>query len=166
MTRTLFPTYTFHYSPSYRRLKILISPSYWLKTTNNCYVARKNLYSKPNITYLDDCGPIPLLEPEKHNNPNGTSDVNKRDAAPLPKPESLGTMYLVNVTVGEEYAYCRSCPQETCKSEKRYEFNQEVWLQCVSNNNPNSTWYSQTTDFCYVKNSDFWESPEGDCKLS
>lgn len=140
--------------------QMIIDDPYWLKTTNNCYVARKNLYSKPDITYLDNCGPIPLLEPEKHNNENGTSDNNKRETAS--RINSMGVMYLINVTVGEEYAYCRSCPEEKCESEKLYEFDQEVWLQCVTNNNPNGTWWSQTTDFCYVKNSDFWESPEGD----
>jgi hypothetical protein len=132
-----------------------------MKTTNNCYVSRKHLSTKPDLTYLDNCGPVPLLEPEKHNNENGTSDVNKRNA----KPSSFGAMYLINVTVGEEYAYCRSCPKTTCKSQKRYEFNQDVWLQCVTNQEFNGTsqWWSQTTDFCYVQNSDFWESPEGDC---
>lgn len=71
-------------------------------------------------------------------------------------------MYLINVTVGEEYAYCRSCAKDSCKTEKTYEFNDEVWLQCLTNSN--GTWWSETTDFCYMKNSDFWESPEGDCK--
>lgn len=137
---------------------------YWLKTTNNCYVAQKNLYSKPDITYLDNCGPIPLLEKEKHDNENGTSDVNKRDAAPapIPEPATLGTMYLINVTVGEEYAYCRTCPKESCKAKLRYKFNQEVWLQCITDQN--GTFWSETTDFCYVKSSDFWQSPEGDCE--
>jgi hypothetical protein len=73
-------------------------------------------------------------------------------------------MYLVNVTVGEEYAPCRSCARDSCKTEKIYEFNQEVWLQCVTNANATgpSEWWSETTDFCYVKNTNFWESPEGD----
>ncbi|KAH7082966.1 hypothetical protein BKA63DRAFT_387494, partial [Paraphoma chrysanthemicola] len=139
----------------------IIDDPYWLKTTNNCYVARKNLYSKPDIAYLDDCGPIPLLEIEKHNNANGTSDVNKRAA---PAITDRGTMYLVNVTVGEEYAPCRSCPRMSCATEKTYEFNQDVWLQCITNANKTgaSEWWSQTTDFCYVRNTDFWESPEGD----
>lgn len=141
--------------------QIIIDDPYHLKTTNNCYVARKNLYSKPDITYLDNCGPIPTLEIEKHFNENGTSEVSKRDPLPEPIPDDMRTMYLVNVTVGEEYAYCRSCPKETCKSVKRYEFNQEVWLQCLVDN-INGTYWSQTTDFCYMKSSDFWESPEGD----
>jgi hypothetical protein len=49
------------------------------------------------------------------------------------KRADLGTMYLVNVTVGEEYAPCRSCPEETCRAEKKYGFNEEVWIQCVTN---------------------------------
>ncbi|KAJ4371407.1 hypothetical protein N0V83_004624 [Neocucurbitaria cava] len=138
--------------------QVIIDDPYWMKTTNNCYVAQKNLYSKPDITYLDPCGPVPFLEIENHANENGTSDVNKR--APIPEPASFGAQYLINVTVGEEYAYCRSCPQESCDSQKRYRYNQEVWLQCLTQNN--GTWWSETTDFCFVKNSDFWQSPEGD----
>lgn len=139
-----------------------------MKTTNNCYVAQKNLYSKPDITYLDSCGPIPFLEKEKHNNENGTSDVNKRFSKPManPEPGPVSAMYLVNVTVGEEYAYCRTCPQKSCRSVKRYEFDQEVWIQCITNppTNGSSEWWSQTTDFCYVNNDDFWQYPQGDCK--
>ncbi|KAF2276744.1 uncharacterized protein EI97DRAFT_320102 [Westerdykella ornata] len=148
--------------------QVVIDDPYWLKTTNNCYVSRKHLYSKPDITYLDNCGPIPLLEIEKHNNENGTSDVNKREAAPVPEPVELAPSYLINVTVGEEYAYCRSCAKKTCKAERRYPFNAEVFLQCLVPPRPsdgaNATYWSETTDFCYVENSDFWESPEGDCK--
>ncbi|KAJ4359825.1 uncharacterized protein N0V89_000381 [Didymosphaeria variabile] len=139
----------------------IIDDPYWMKTTNNCYVAQKNLYSKPDITYLDPCGPIPLLEIEKHFNENGTSEVDKRAAAP--EPEGFAPSYLINVTVGEDYALCYSCAEETCDVEMRYVFNQEVWLQCLVDTN--GTWWSETTDFCYVKNLDFWESPEGDCEL-
>lgn len=131
-----------------------------MKTTNNCYVAEIGLYSKPDITYLDNCGPIPFLEIENHFNENGTSDVNKREARPLPIHQSAH--YLINVTVGEDFANCRSCPKESCKIQKRYPFNTEVWLQCLVDNN--GTFWSETTDFCYVKDSDFWQDPEGDCK--
>ncbi|KAF2801055.1 hypothetical protein K505DRAFT_403638 [Melanomma pulvis-pyrius CBS 109.77] len=150
--------------------QIIIDDPYWMKTTNNCYVAQKGLYSKPDITYLDNCGPIPFLELLYHTNDTGTDDpdtttpvtpISKRDA--LPVPVDQGVNYLINVTVGEDYANCRTCPKETCKLEKRYPFNTEVWLQCLVETN--GTWWSETTDFCYVKNSDFWESPEGDCEF-
>jgi hypothetical protein len=154
-----------------------------MKTTNNCYVAQKNLYSKPDITYLDPCGPIPLLEIRNHNNENGTSDVNKRDHASGSVPElaQRAARYLENVTIGEEYSYCRSCADDPCEVEKTYQFNQEVWIQCMVNTNQ-TTWWSLTTvsarifvlvtvaltlaakDFCYVKHSDLWQTPEGDCK--
>ncbi|KAH7135419.1 hypothetical protein B0J11DRAFT_425979 [Dendryphion nanum] len=140
--------------------QMIIDDPYHLKTTNNCYVARKNLYSKPDITYLENCGPIPPLEPDWHFNENGTSEVNKREASPKPIPTDMGVNYLINATIGEEYAYCRNCPKETCRTKKRYEFNQEVWLQCQTQNN--GTWWHQTTDFCYVKNSDFWQDPTHD----
>ncbi|KAF1977292.1 hypothetical protein BU23DRAFT_452765 [Bimuria novae-zelandiae CBS 107.79] len=132
--------------------QVIIDDPYWMKTTNNCYVAQKNLYDKPDITYLDPCGPIPFLEIEKHFNENGTSEVDKRSP--------VRPAYLINVTVGEEYALCHSCPEEKCEVERRYVFNQEVWLQCLVDSN--GTWWSETTDFCYVRNADFWQSPEGD----
>lgn len=140
--------------------QVIIDDSYWMKTTNNCYVAQKNLYSKPDMTYLDFCGPIPFLETGERFSDDGPSDVDKRDAGPVPGP--FLPNYLINVTVGEDFALCRSCAQETCGVEKRYVFDQEVWLQCLVD--MNGTWWSETTDFCYVKNSDFWQSPEGDCK--
>ncbi|KAF1831962.1 hypothetical protein BDW02DRAFT_504124 [Decorospora gaudefroyi] len=139
--------------------QLIIDDPFWLKTTNNCYIARKNLYlsTVPSLPDLDNCGPVPLLEIANHNNENGTSEVNKR--------ADLGAMYLINVTVGEEYAYCRSCAAERCEVEKTYEFNEEVWLQCLENANyanGTSEWWSLTTDFCYMVNTDFWESPQGD----
>lgn len=126
------------------------------------------MYSKPNLARLDNCGPIPLLEFVDHNNENGTSELNKREASPEPTPVPLSepagdfsVKYLVNVTVGEEYAYCRSCVNATCAVETTYEFDQEVWLQCLARDSEDKYW-SLTTDFCYVKNTDFWQSPEGD----
>ena len=154
--------------------QVIIDDPYWMKTNNNCYVAQKNLYSKPDITYLDSCGPIPFLEIEKHFNENGTSDVDKHSTLeddegtivgnPRTKPdmEIRAPAYLINVTVGEDYALCHSCAKERCKVERKYVFDQEVWLQCLVDNN--GTWWSETTDFCYVRNADFWQSPEGDCK--
>jgi hypothetical protein len=104
------------------------------------------LYSKPDITYLDNCGPIPyILEIADHNNQNGTTDVNKRHLAPepLPKPAEMGAKYLINVTIGEEYAYCYSCTNDACEVEQTYSFNQEVYLQCIVN--ANETFWSMTT---------------------
>ena len=157
--------------------QVIIDDPYWMKTTNNCYVAQKNLYSKPDITYLDSCGPIPFLEILNHANDTGAGDVNqvKRsssngeeadpDSTPWTRSEegTFSVAYLINVTVGEDYAYCRSCPQESCEVEKRYVFDQEVWLQCLVDGN--GTWWSETTDFCYVNNADFWQDPAGDCEL-
>jgi hypothetical protein len=114
-----------------------------MKTTNNCYVAQKNLYSKPDITYLDSCGPIPLLEIANHNNENGSSEVNKRDDL-TSEIKDRSVMYLVNVTVGEDYANCRTCAKESCRVQQRYSFNQEVWLQCITNTN-GTQWWSETT---------------------
>jgi hypothetical protein len=86
-----------------------------------------------------------VLEFVNHHNENGTTDVNKRDIAPepLPKPAEVGAKYLVNVTIGEEYAYCHSCANDTCAVEQTYEFNQEVYLQCLVS--VNDTYWSMTT---------------------
>ena len=46
--------------------------------------------------------------------------------------------------------------------EKTYEFDQEVYVQCISLDSQSLLWWSLTTDFCYVPNSDFWQSVEGD----
>jgi len=42
-------------------------------------------------------------------------------------------------------------------------------MQCITDNNdpadPNNTYWELTTDFCYVRSADFFESPEGDCEF-
>src|SRR6185437_14776061 len=100
------------------------------------------------------------------------------DPAPVPLPDQatappatgidLGAQYLVNLTVGEDYANCYSCPNATtCDLQQRYKFNQEVWVQSyseVENVPTNDTWWYETTDFCYVREVDFWQSL-GDCKF-
>jgi hypothetical protein len=138
-----------------------------MKTTNNCYVAQKHLYSKPDITYLDWCGPIPLLETEKHWNENGTSDIDAVEKRGMlqrkGEAEMMRPSYLINVTVGEDFAECHAEPSKESPVEKRYVFDEEVWLQCITERN--ETYWSETIDFCYVDNKDFWQSPEGDCKL-
>lgn len=131
----------------------------WAKTTNNCYVAQIGLYDKLDTEDLDNCGPIPFLEYETHH-PSNTTSETKRNT--LPEPVLASPSYLINVTVGEDWAYCRRCAKESCKVEKKYPFNSEVWLQCLVDTN--GTWWSETTDFCYVKTTDFWEDPTGDCE--
>ncbi|KAH5167712.1 hypothetical protein HBI25_075840 [Parastagonospora nodorum] len=139
--------------------QVIIDDPYWMKTTNNCYVAQANLYSKPDTTSLDPCGPVPLLETANHNNENGTSDVNKREISP--GLAERAARYLVSLTIGEEYSSCRSCADTPCSVEKVYEFNQTVVMQCLVETN-GTVWWSLTTDFCYIKATDVWETPEGD----
>lgn len=141
--------------------------SVWIKTRNNCYVPEIQLYNKPDRTYLDNCGPIPFLEAINHNIPNTTTEVDKRIALPEPIQDlDTGSKYLINVTVGEDYAHCRECPSDKCDLVTKYPFNAEVWLQCLVeiDKGTNVTFWSETIDFCYVKNSEFWQDPSGDCK--
>jgi hypothetical protein len=134
-----------HHTHPFQTTLFLIASSIWLKTTNNCYVAQKQLYSKPDITYLDPCGPIPHLETATHNNENGTSEVNKRSN----NNHQLESRNLISLKVGEEYAYCRSCPAENCELEKTWEFDQEVWAQCLIWGSVNTTqvWTLTTVGF-------------------
>lgn len=127
------------------RVLSLTEGRYWLKTTDNCFVARKNLWSAPDLTYLDPCGPSPFLEPDD-DPAKDTTTVNKRDSESEPSPELVerSAKYLVNVTIGEEYSYCRTCAADSCDVERRYEFNQEVYLQCLVVLNTTVYW-SMTT---------------------
>jgi hypothetical protein len=94
--------------------------------------------------------------------------VKQRSASPAPVAtveKELEKRYLLNITVGEDYAACHSCPNTTCEVERRYPFNHGVIVQCDVDAGlpyPNATyeyayWYL-TTDFCYVREVDFWES--------
>ncbi|OCL14595.1 hypothetical protein AOQ84DRAFT_280768 [Glonium stellatum] len=146
---------------------LIISDSIWVKTTSNCYVAEIGLTNPVDTDLLDPCGPIPYLEV------NNTQRVVQRStlpaSKPVPEPEpkpSLGNAaYLINVTVGEDYANCHSCPAKNCSTVERYAFGTEIWLQCIvvdDANFPNETFWSETTDFCYVRSEDLFQSPEGD----
>ncbi|KAF2706158.1 hypothetical protein K504DRAFT_438186 [Pleomassaria siparia CBS 279.74] len=163
----------------------IIDDAHWLKTTQNCYIALKPLVSSPDLTSLQNCGPIPFLETLFHSNDTTTTQDPDPDhdnvAAPalplqintltplLPRSKPTAT-YLINVTIGTDHAACRSCARETCEVERVYELDTEVWLQCLvaeetgggGNVTGTTTWWSETSDFCYVRDDDFWESPEGD----
>ncbi|PQE33927.1 NLP/P60 protein [Rutstroemia sp. NJR-2017a WRK4] len=143
---------------------LVIDDSTWLKTTDNCYVAQIGLEDPADKSVLDNCGPVGFVQvnytyPEK---------VKQRSPSPVPVPKAekeLEKRYLLNITVGEDYAACHSCANTTCEVERRYPFNHEVIVQCYLDAglpSPNSTyeeayWYL-TTDFCYVRELDFWES--------
>lgn len=139
----------------------------WLKTSDNCYVAEVGLYQPGNKDILDNCGPIGFIQA------NWTG--SKREASPSPEPITLPSSetppqigtdlkshYLVNITVGEDYAFCHSCANSTCDIVGRYPYGHEVWVQCyvenVASTNPNETYWYETTDFCYVHEGDFEQS--------
>jgi len=148
----------------------------WLKTTDNCYVAQIGLTEKADKNDLDPCGPIPFLE------------INNTYVEPDPEPDAklatylpatlhkapqvadgnLHKRYLVNVTVGEDYALCHREPTSNSTVQRRYRWEQELWLQCLERNDDtpdfNETYWSLTTDFCFVRSVDLWQSPEGDSK--
>lgn len=134
-----------------------------MKTTENCYVSRTGLYSKPDLSYLDNCGPVPLLDLEDRDGIDSPPFVKR---SPSPSPSNLAPSYLINVTVGEEYAYCRSCAKESCSVEKTFEFNDEVWVQCletteepIEGGGVEVTRWTLTTDFCYITADSFWQDP-------
>lgn len=90
------------------------------------------------------------------------------EAAPAPIPEPLAEAsgelhkrYLINITVGEDYAFCHRTPVGTAKVVKKYEFGTGVRMQCYENTGStvaNETYWYKTTDFCYVREVDFFES--------
>ena len=118
---------------------------------------------------LDNCGPIGFLQL------NDTTVYNKRASSSAPRPvtlpgletppttdTSLGVNYLVNITVGEDFANCYTCLSSTaCDRVMRYGFGREVWVQCYStvlDAPTNETYWYETTDFCYVREVDFFQS--------
>ncbi|KAF2812368.1 uncharacterized protein BDZ99DRAFT_265425 [Mytilinidion resinicola] len=148
----------------------VINDPMWLKTTQNCYVAQIGLAHPANTSALDFCGPIPFLELINAANRSGSdSPDSPTDPEDTDKPAEIPHLlirsanYLINVTVCEDYAYCRSCPHLNCTVERAYEFGTQIWLQClVASTAPNETFWSETTDWCFVRSEDLWESPEGD----
>ncbi|KAI9648264.1 hypothetical protein NHQ30_002896 [Ciborinia camelliae] len=150
---------------------LVINDSTWLKTTDNCYVAQIGLEEPADKTELDYCGPVGFLQlnfttPTKRSaSPLHSNERSHRSLAKHSPPSSstdLNKRYLVNITVGEDYAHCYSTPSSSSQLVKSYEWNHSVWVQCyedtLANPNPNETYWYFTTDFCYVREVDFWES--------
>jgi len=145
----------------------VIGDTTWLKTTDNCYVNEMGLRDTANKDILDNCGPIGFLQ-------LNNSDYRKREStapAPITLPNlatspgtgvDLGSQYLLNITVGEDFANCYSCPNTTtCDEVGRYRYKEEVWVQCyytAPDAVPNETYWYETTDFCYVREVDFFQS--------
>lgn len=105
----------------------------------------------------------------KSRTPSNEVVEREQEAAPLPSLEEenhLRKRYLVNFTVGEDYAVCHTCLNTTCETAKRYPFDKEVILQCYEDliGYPSinltaadtSLWF-KTTDFCWVRAQDFWQ---------
>ncbi|KAL2063261.1 hypothetical protein VTL71DRAFT_5066 [Oculimacula yallundae] len=96
------------------------------------------------------------------------SAAAEAEALPVPIPAPLAEAsaqlhkrYLINITVGEDYADCHQKTVGTSKVVKKYEFGSEVRMQCyVSTDSTvaNESYWYKTTDFCYVREVDFFES--------
>ncbi|KUJ08886.1 uncharacterized protein LY89DRAFT_741715 [Mollisia scopiformis] len=144
----------------------VIGDTTWLKTTDNCYVNEQGLRDPANKDILDNCGPIGFLQLNDTGSRKRESLPDRDPAPDLSSPPGtgidLGSQYLVNLTVGEDYAYCYNCPNTTtCDVVTRYRFKQEVWMQCYYTapvEVANETYWYETTDFCYVREVDFFQS--------
>ncbi|QSZ37570.1 hypothetical protein DSL72_008668 [Monilinia vaccinii-corymbosi] len=143
----------------------------WLKTTDNCYVAQIGLEEAADKTEIDYCGPVGFLQlnytsPVKRAGSPLHLQTSPRSLAkksPTPSPShDLHKRYLLNITVGEDYARCYETPSSSSRLVTSYEWDHGVWVQCYedsfANPNPNETSWYLTTDFCYVREVDFWES--------
>ncbi|THV54596.1 hypothetical protein BGAL_0023g00040 [Botrytis galanthina] len=150
---------------------LVINDSTWLKTTDNCYVAQIGLEEPADKSELDYCGPVGFIQvnyttPEKRASSPLNSNENSHGSLAKHSPPSssndLNKRYLLNITVGEDYAPCYSTPSSASQLVKSYEWDHGVWVQCyvdnLENTNPNETYWYFTTDFCYVREIDFWES--------
>lgn len=149
---------------------LVIDDSTWLKTKDNCYVAEIGLEAKADRSKIDYCGPVGFLQlnytgPAKREADAEPAPVPVTDAKPAPVPEpiheNIQKRYLINITVGEDYAKCHTSPNSTSSVVKKYPFDHKVWMQCYVDTgatNPNETYWYETIDFCYVREVDFWES--------
>ena len=132
-----------------------------MKTTDNCYVAQIGLEEPADKSTLDYCGPVGFLQlnytvPEKR-----AAKMEHPDEARTLTFNNLQKRYLLSLTVGEDYAPCYASPTSSSELKRQYEWNHSVWTQCYVNietTNPNETYWYLTTDFCYVREVDFWES--------
>jgi hypothetical protein len=142
----------------------------WLKTTSNCYIAEVHLEDAANRDVLDNCGPIGFIQ-VNYTGPYEARSLDSADPEPTPIPDAIlerGTQMLINLTVGEDFAICYSCTNvTTCDVVKKYKFQSPVYMQCgiavdtktgpAESDFSRAYWY-ETTDWCFVKESDFFES--------
>lgn len=141
----------------------------WLKTTDNCYVAQIGLTEKPDKTDLDPCGPIPFLEVNYTYEALAVAKSILKSAPILPSPlkQKLEKRYLQNATVGEDFAPCYVTPANTSRISKQYVWEQQVFSQCYEGSDESTVdgpqFWLFTTDFCYLRSKDLFESPS-DCK--
>jgi hypothetical protein len=150
-----------------------------VKTTDNCYVSETGLAYPANRFALANCGAIGFLQANytgDHGAAGHAARIGKAakaiprsvDSEPIDIPPAepveetdIGASYLISLTVGNDFADCRSCASVTCDIEEVYRFNQTVLAQCykeTTSANPNETYWYETTDFCFVKTLDFWQS--------
>lgn len=125
------------------------------------------------LTHPIDKDELPNCGPVAHRQINGTGGFEGRrrslPPAPVPAPAKLSPRYLINVTVGEDWAKCRELPAYNSTVVRAYPWDEHVIIQCTAayddaTSGEYESW-GLTTDFCYVNGRDFWESITGDCKL-
>ncbi|KAB8304239.1 hypothetical protein EYC80_003656 [Monilinia laxa] len=164
---------------------VIDGDSTWLRTSDDCYVTQYDLanYVGEYETDLSFCGQDSTIEhittaptTTKYNTECNICDDNS--SCETIKYLKYGTDITVTCWTdlgslvindrekqlysGEDYARCYETPSSSSRLVKRYEWDHGVWVQCYENNftnpNPNETYWYFTTDFCYVREVDFWES--------
>lgn len=133
-----------------------------------------HLGSPADKAVLDNCGAIGFIQTNDTSastasrSASNTLLIPKPAAASTPKrrspssPAELHKRYLINMTVGEDFAACHAATTSASAVVKRYPFDAGVWMQCYATNataaDPAEEYWYKTTDFCYVREVDFWES--------
>ncbi|PKS08743.1 hypothetical protein jhhlp_004796 [Lomentospora prolificans] len=141
---------------------------YWYKTTDNCCISGSGLWSAPDQSKLQNCGPSygPRINesvepPELPGQKPTTLPADEPEQGQAEEGSAIGKRWLEDGLIGEEYAYCYSCPTNpanpTCDLVKTYEYNQTVISQCTTADL--SDRWMLTTDWCYVNGTDFWVPP-------
>ncbi|RDL39868.1 uncharacterized protein BP5553_04208 [Venustampulla echinocandica] len=136
----------------------ILGDTVYVKTTDDCFTGQAMLTHHVDLDDVPNCGPLARREV------NRTSTFKGRSLPPVPEPVKLQPRYLINVTVGEDWAKCHELPSLESPVVRAYPWDRHIIIQCTSPyyNGSGTGNFGLTTDFCYVSGDDIWQSIMGD----